>query len=40
MSPQHNAMDPKELMEEILKDVHYMPDLWKDKPHTKQVSIF
>ena len=26
-------------MTEILEEIHYMPDLWKEKPHTVQVSI-
>ena len=25
-------------MTEILEEIHYMPHLWKEKPHTVQVS--
>jgi autophagy-related protein 9 len=35
---EHQTRDPKELMTEILEEIHYMPDLWKDRPHTLEVS--
>lgn len=35
---EHQTRDPKELMTEILEEIHYMPHLWKEKPHTVQVS--
>lgn len=34
---QHQHLDPRQLMAEILSEIHYMPDHWKERPHTIQV---
>ena len=36
--PQHQELCPRQLMSEILTSIHYMPDQWKQRPHTLQVS--
>ena len=34
---QNRVWIPAELMHEILGEVHYMPDKWKQRPHTVEV---
>lgn len=35
---ENQARNPRELMTEILTEIHYMPDHWKEKPHTVKVN--
>ena len=34
---QNRVWIPAELMHEILGEIHYMPDKWKQRPHTVEV---
>ena len=36
-SIQNQVWRPDSLMQRILGEIHYMPDSWKQKPHTTEV---